>query len=114
MEKTIEKKKVGKVIGHTVRSLPKKTINKGAGITLTKSEKVRAYVTIQVDNKKAYTVPSKKSEVSVGEYESSDEIKEQVYKLLLAKHPFDSERSFDELIIKKGKKNTFRKYRLDE
>lgn len=114
MEKATEKKRVGKVIGHTVRSLPKKVTNRGAGITVTQTEKVRAYVTIQVDHKKSYTVPSRKSEVSVGEYESSEEIKKDVYRMLLEKHPFDAERSFDELIFKRGKGNTFRRYKLDE
>lgn len=115
MGNTMENKFTGKVIGHTVKFLPKKVDHRGSGITITKAEKIGAFVTIQVDDKKTYTVPSKYVEVVLKDGEPADEeARALVYNRLVEQHPFNSERSFREFVTAKGKSTSLRRYELEE
>lgn len=113
MGNTVENKLDGKVIGHVVKFLPKKVDNRGSGVTITKEKKIGAFVTIQVDGKKTYTVPSKEMEVVLPTEEPTDEMKAQVYNALVDRHPFNSERQFTEFVTNRPK-GALRRYELKE
>jgi hypothetical protein len=114
MGNTTENKFTGKIIGHTVKFLPKKVDHRGSGITITKAEKIGAFVTIQVDDKKTYTVPSKETELVLENQEPTEETRALVYNTLTERHPFNSERSFREFVTPKGKGSALRRYELEE
>lgn len=113
MGRTKENRYSGTIIGHTVRFLPKKVDHRGAGITITKAEKIAAFVTIQADNKTIFTVPSKGSEVILEDQTPSPEALAAVYDILQEQHPFNSPRMFREFITR-GKGVTLKRYELEE
>lgn len=113
MGRTKENKYSGTVIGHEVRFLPKKVDNRGAGITITKAEKIAAYVTIQVDGRRIYTVPSKSNEVIIEDEVASPEALAATYDMLREQHPFNAQREFL-IFTTKGNGHAFKRYELVE
>jgi len=113
MGRTKENRYSGTIIGHTVRFLPKKVDHRGSGITITKAEKIAAFVTIQVDDKVIFTVPSKNSEVILEDQELSPEALAAVYDILQEQHPFNASRKFREFITR-GNGRTLKRYELVE
>lgn len=113
MGRTKENRYSGTIIGHTVRFLPKKVDHRGAGITVTKAEKIAAYVTIQVDDKKIFTVPSKSGEIIMEDQEPSPEALAAAYDIVQEQHPFNAERKFSEFTTR-GSGHVFKRYELVE
>jgi hypothetical protein len=111
---TKEKRLSGKIIGHTVKFLPKRVIHRGEGITVTQDKRIAALVTIQVDDRKIFTVPSKETEVLLESQEPSLEAKAAVYDMLIERHPFNADRVFVEYITTKSNKKASRRYELQE
>ena len=112
---TKERRLSGTVIGHTVKFLPKRVVHRGEGITVTQDKRLAALVTIQVDDRKTFTVPSKETEVILEDQEPTTEAMAAVYDMLTARHPFGKVRAFTEYITvktKNGKKSSSRKYEL--
>lgn len=114
MGNTTENKMTGRVIGHVVKFLPKKVDSRGSGVTITKEKKLGAFVTIQVDGKKTYTVPSKSMERVLPEVDPTDEMRTEVYNALVDRHPFNSDRSFTEFVTSRSKGSALRRYELKE
>lgn len=114
MGNTAEVKMTGRVIGHVVKFLPKKVDNRGSGVTITKEKKIGAFVTIQVDGRKTYTVPSKELELVLPTADPTDEMRAEVYNALVVKHPFNSDRSFTEFVTNRAKGTALRRYELVE
>jgi len=111
-----EIKYVGKVIGHLVRYLPRQETELGAGTTLVKEHKIGAFVHLQVDGKKFYTVRSEATELELKEQLPTKELHNQVYNALVEAHPFGADRDFKEHLNtgSKGKKVTTRRNELVE
>jgi hypothetical protein len=110
-------KLTGRVIGHTVKFLPKKVDHRGGGVTITKERKLGATLTLQVDGKKTYTVSSRKTEVIFGAEEPpepTDIQRIEVFNTLVERHPFNAERTFIEEVTPRSKGQAFRKYELEE
>lgn len=115
MGSTVERTRlIGKVIGHTVKYYPQSVEERGSGVTVTKADKLRAFVTIQVDDKRMYTVPSKKSEMVLAGQDPTEENRELVYNTLTGNHPFNSERAFNECAATPKKKGAHKWYELEE
>lgn len=110
--------RTGRVIGHLVRFLPRQENARGEGITIVKQEKIGAFVQIQVDGKKFFTVPSRSNEHLLdGNEAATEELRAKVYNELTTQHPFGSPRDFIEHVTTKadkGKKTTLRRYELAE
>jgi len=113
MKQTVERRYKGRIIGHTVKFLPKRVEQLGPGITVTKAGKIGAFVTIQVDDQKIYTVPSKGNEIILGNEDPSPEARAAVYDMLVSLHPFDATRRFSEFVVPRAK-GKLRRYELDE
>ena len=111
---TKEKRLLGRVIGHTVKFLPKKVIHRSEGITVTKDKRIAAFVTIQVDDKKIFTVPSKEAEVLLENQDPSPEAMAAVYDMLIERHPFNERVNFVEYTTSKNNARTTRRYELNE
>lgn len=105
----------GRIIGHTVKFLPRQTSNRGGGITIVKQPKVGAFVTIQVDDKKTYTVPCRTSEKLLEEnQEATEDMRREVYNHLMTEHPFNEEREFIEHVTPRSKGSALRRYELSD
>jgi hypothetical protein len=113
---TTERRYKGEVIGHMVKHLPEKVEHLGPGITITKAEKLGAFVTIHVDGKRTCTVPSKEIELILeGQDTPQPEAKAALYDILLEKHPINSTRYFSEYTTrKKDARRLLRRYELEE
>jgi len=105
----------GRIIGHTVKYLPKQSSSRGGGITIVKQPKVGAFVTIQVDEKKTYTVPCRSSEKILEDgQEPTEEMRREVYNHLTTEHPFDTECEFVEHMTSRTKGSALRRYELHD
>jgi len=103
----------GRIIGHTVKYLPRQTSSRGGGITIIKQPKVGAFVTIQVDDKKTYTVPCRSSEKLLDEnQEPTEDMRLEVYNHLVTEHPFNAEREFIEHVTSRAKGSVLRRCEL--
>lgn len=111
---TTMNKLTGKIIGHTVKFMPKRVNYRGAGITITKSEKLSASVTIQVDDKRMYIVPVKGIEMVLENQEPDEETRVLMYNKLMKQHPFNSERAFKEYVTTTDEKSALRRYELEK
>jgi hypothetical protein len=105
----------GRVIGHTVKYLPQQQSDRGGGITIVKQPKIGAFVTVQVDDKKVYTVPCRSSErlLNNGE-EPTEDMHHEVNNHLVQCHPFRAEREFVEHVTSRSKGSALRRYELQE
>lgn len=107
-------KLTGRVIGHLVRHLPHQEAPLGNGIALVKKAKIGAFVQIQVDGKKFYTVRSEALEEPLNGREPTTELHCEVYNKLVEAHPFQAERTFIEHVSQKGKGRSSRRTELLE
>ena len=105
----------GKIIGHLVRFLPYQETQLGGGAALVKQPKIGAFVQIQVDGKKFYTVRSEQTELELKDTEPTEELHTKVYNQLVEAHPFGAEREFVEHVSpKRGKKGATKRNELIE
>ena len=103
----------GRVVGHVVRFLPQQKKDRGGGVTILKKPKIGAFVTIQVDDKRVYTVPCRASEhLLVNGEAPSEEMHREVNEHLVQSHPFRSEREFVEHITERDKGGPLKRYEL--
>jgi hypothetical protein len=111
-----EIKHTGKIIGHLVRYLPRQETELGGGAMLVKEHKIGAFVQIQVDGKKFYTVRSEAVELELKEKPPTEELHAEVYNALVDAHPYGADREFTEHVNtrSRGKKTTTRRHELVE
>lgn len=117
MGRTTETRMKGKVVAYQVSYLPRKVDTYSDGVTVTRSRKLGAMVTIQVDGKKYTTMAKKTSALLDRDGESVDptpDLCKTIINKLVEANPINSDREFVELVTHHEGSRQTRRYELIE